>query len=283
MATAPEGDLGLAAAPDGRVVYTRGGDLWIAGPDGSNPRQLTRSNGRVHLNPAISPDGSMLAFIETTGVGLSTARLMSMPLTGATHPVELAGNASTAVFTPDGQFIVFSGHDASEVPRAMKVSVRGGTPTLVRENCYANDLDRTGERLLCCDRKSEEYVVDLKTGREVWRGNIPARYPVRWWDENNIAYVFMHQDDVGNVWLQPLDKAEPHRLTSFSSAHMPRFAFTPDKQRMYFSRRHVSRDAVLIRNLPIPDANPLTALLRRLGGRMDSNSQAPGHAETQNR
>ena len=43
------------------LAFVYGGDIWIAGKDGSNPRRLT-VNPAVEQNPIFSPDGKMIAF-----------------------------------------------------------------------------------------------------------------------------------------------------------------------------------------------------------------------------
>jgi dipeptidyl aminopeptidase/acylaminoacyl peptidase len=51
---------GTAPSLPGRLAFVRGGDLWVARPDGSSPHGLL-PEGRM---PVWSPDGSRLAFIR---------------------------------------------------------------------------------------------------------------------------------------------------------------------------------------------------------------------------
>lgn len=44
-----------------KIVFAYGGDIWVAGHDGSNPRQLTVNPG-IESNPMLSPDGKWIAF-----------------------------------------------------------------------------------------------------------------------------------------------------------------------------------------------------------------------------
>jgi len=49
--------------PDGRLLYTQQGDLFIAESDGSNPRKLvSEPEGMINV-PAMSPEGSLIAFL----------------------------------------------------------------------------------------------------------------------------------------------------------------------------------------------------------------------------
>lgn len=48
-------------SPDGRIVFTRGGSLYLAEKDGSSPRKLATAPGWA-LSPAVSPDGKRIRF-----------------------------------------------------------------------------------------------------------------------------------------------------------------------------------------------------------------------------
>src|SRR4030042_1208504 len=59
------------AAADSKLAFVRGGNIWVASPDGSGARQLTYSYR--DQGPALSPDGKWVAFYsgveESTGSG----------------------------------------------------------------------------------------------------------------------------------------------------------------------------------------------------------------------
>ena len=48
-------------ANDGTIAFTYQDDIWLAGPDGSNPRRLTAHVAR-DVSPRFSPDGRWIAF-----------------------------------------------------------------------------------------------------------------------------------------------------------------------------------------------------------------------------
>lgn len=54
---------GYATFPgqNGKIVFSKDGDLWTINPDGSDPTQLTTGD-RVDWRPKWAPDGSMIAF-----------------------------------------------------------------------------------------------------------------------------------------------------------------------------------------------------------------------------
>lgn len=55
----PAPPFGLAR--NGLIAFDANGDIWVADPDGSNPRALTSGPG-VDINPMWSPDGTKLAY-----------------------------------------------------------------------------------------------------------------------------------------------------------------------------------------------------------------------------
>ncbi len=47
--------------PDGRIIFAQGGDIYVAGKDGSNPRKVVSVDG-IPVFPSVSPDGRRLVF-----------------------------------------------------------------------------------------------------------------------------------------------------------------------------------------------------------------------------
>lgn len=82
-------------------------EIWVMDWDGGNPKQMTRLRS-LSINPAVSPDGSRLAF---TSYARGTPRIMMMDtLTGRMlnfYNQEASLNA-TPNFTPDGKQIYYA-------------------------------------------------------------------------------------------------------------------------------------------------------------------------------
>ncbi|MBX3746672.1 MAG: PD40 domain-containing protein [Verrucomicrobiae bacterium] len=111
------------------LAFAYANDLWIAAPDGAQPRRLTTHPG-IESGPVFSPDGSLVAF---TGRYEGNTDVYVVPSSGGVprrltwHP----GDDIALGFTPDGRSILFS--SAREVytgryTQLFTVPVEGGFP-----------------------------------------------------------------------------------------------------------------------------------------------------------
>jgi Tol biopolymer transport system component len=113
--TGTEGASELTAShsPDGRyLAYSGEHDLWVAGADGTDPRQLI-----APANPGTlpwSPDGSSLAVYASVG---DQPGLVVVPLTGEPSlisPGEILGIPSEIDWSPEGNRLAYSAYDSTE-------------------------------------------------------------------------------------------------------------------------------------------------------------------------
>jgi dipeptidyl aminopeptidase/acylaminoacyl peptidase len=66
-------------------------------------------------------------------------------------------------------------------------------------------------------------------------------------DGKGIAYEW-RGNQVGNIWVQPLDGSAPHALTRFTDEGIFDFDWSPDGKRLAVLRGHNVSDIVLIRD-----------------------------------
>jgi eukaryotic-like serine/threonine-protein kinase len=94
-------------APDGRLLFSQGKELYIAEKDGSNPRKLISADGQIG-EANISPDNKRLVFTVQSPSGNS---IMVADADGS-GPRAVVNNSEgrrvcCAQWTPDGRYIVF--------------------------------------------------------------------------------------------------------------------------------------------------------------------------------
>ena len=141
-------DTRLLAEPaisQDHIAFIYAHDLWVANPDGSQPRRLTIDEG-VESSPVFSPDGSLIAFsAEYDG----NTDVFLVPVEGGI-PTRLTWHPGRDIvegFTPDGQNVLFLSQRAVFTRRYAQlftVPLKGGFPEqLVIPNafhaCYSPD------------------------------------------------------------------------------------------------------------------------------------------------
>jgi hypothetical protein len=93
-----------AVSPDGlRLAYQRGGDIWVANSDGSDPQQLT-DNNQSEADPAWSPDGSRIAY-EREVPGQDEVWVMNAD---GSNQASLGIEGYEPTWSPDGSKIAFT-------------------------------------------------------------------------------------------------------------------------------------------------------------------------------
>ena len=121
-----------------RIAFVYAGDLWSVGRDGGDPRRLTSDPASEAL-PALSPDGTMIAFSRDHGDG--NLEVYVMPAAGGTarrltwHP----GDDRVTGWSADGQRITFASRREVGISRSYQlweIPPAGGAPAKVMEAPY---------------------------------------------------------------------------------------------------------------------------------------------------
>jgi TolB protein len=126
-------------------------EIWVMDPDGSNQRQVTRFNS-LTLHPAISPDGTRIAFTSYARGNPAIFVFSVDPIRDLRFYNQRGASVTeTPSFTPDGKQIVYS-------------SSAGGACCRI----YLANLDGSGLRPLTSSRFIDvEPKVNPKTGSEI--------------------------------------------------------------------------------------------------------------------
>lgn len=121
--------LAQPAISANHIAFVYAEDLWIANPDGSEPRRLTVDEG-VESNPYFSPDGKLIAFnAEYDG----NTDVFIVPVEGGV-PKRLTWHPGYDIvrgFTPDGTNVLFASSRSVFTNRYLQlftVPVNGGFP-----------------------------------------------------------------------------------------------------------------------------------------------------------
>jgi tricorn protease len=131
-----------------QIVFNYGGDLWIVSRDGGDARRLTSDVGE-EIDPAFSPDGSMIAF---TGEYDGNKDVYVVPATGG-EPRRLTYHPADDLvvgWTPDGKKVLYAswGNSFRHFEfQLYTIPVEGGFPTqlplpVAAEASYSPDGSR---------------------------------------------------------------------------------------------------------------------------------------------
>ncbi|MCX6143682.1 MAG: protein kinase [Ignavibacteriales bacterium] len=210
-------DNGMKISSDGKkLLYFQSqqmGDIWISDLEGRNPKQLS-IEGRMAIEPAISPDGNSIAVSLSTGnpLDFSVFELYVMNRDGSSRQ-QLTRSNSLAVYprwSPDGKRLAFTVSQIS-----------GGSA--VNTKAFVFDMANPGKPV------------------EVGRG-----VAMRWQDQNELL-VF----DSTGTWRYSLDSSGKKELLddAFRTFPLPgnqyvlRFSETPGKEGAWLSSMDKKKEA----------------------------------------
>ncbi len=132
----------MSLSPDGKILAFSSVDndechIHTISVDGGLPKQLVEAQAR---EPVFSPDGTMIAYVDTKNLGRAGGGLWVIPASGGTPKlVADAGNASSPTWSPDGDMIAFLdlksqqictipvGEDGVASGELVKIDIPGGT------------------------------------------------------------------------------------------------------------------------------------------------------------
>lgn len=206
------------AVEDGEIVFAsnRGGrdfELYRIAVDGSRLRRLTQDEGANDLAPAVSPDGSRIAWERETQQpgGATLAELWVMDADGANRRAVVANateNRSPA-WTPDGQALVYASRVTGnwEIFRA---DVATGVVTNLSRHPFADQhprLSPDGRRIVFHTNRDLDFEIytmaaDGSDVRAVLRAPGDDRFPT--WTPDGTRIVWSRfVDDAArfDLWI----------------------------------------------------------------------------------
>lgn len=226
----------LLRQPDVRgsqIAFCYGSDIWVTSTDGAAPVRIT-STPAVEQFPALSPDGSMVAFTSnrsgSNAVYIASTRGGS-PKRLTWHPM----GSSVRGWSADGQYVYYvSGRDYAPKPnnRLWKVPVDGGNPVMVSSQRVYDASIREDLNQIAVDpvsRWDSEWrnyrggqntpivILDLDDLSETLLPNDHTTdiQPV-WIDE--IIYFLSDRDGVMNIWAWNTEDESLSQITTFEGS-----------------------------------------------------------------
>ncbi|MDB6173867.1 MAG: Na-Ca exchanger/integrin-beta4 [Chthoniobacteraceae bacterium] len=171
------------SATAGKIVFssTRADlntDIYLMNLDGTGIQRLTYDTSE-DVQPALSPDGTKVAFVSSRGLEIpagtpgSTGRekseiyIVNVDGSGLRKLTDFGTVTGHPVWSPDGTQIAYVGRDAAEATHVYKISATGGAPTMLADASY---IDITWNH-----RPSGDFI--RYAGREVTSGGISRSYP----------------------------------------------------------------------------------------------------------
>lgn len=193
------------------------------------------------FNPRWSPNGKKIANIVVGWKKFPTDFLCGTHITdvstGTTTPLEGADGGATAVFSPNGNRILFDRSCGGD-PSLYLVRAGGGKRRLVRTDAVEADWSPDGRRVVFHQPSDGSlHTRDLDEGTETFLGFgiSPAWSPDGHW----IAY---NTDDTGDIWKIEVDRSgnpvgSPIQLTT-DPLFEKKATWSGDSKTIYFASEH---------------------------------------------
>jgi serine/threonine protein kinase/Tol biopolymer transport system component len=207
-------------SPDGRIVFSQGGDLYVAESDGSSPRKLFSVSGDL-AELSVSPDGKQIAF-NAFQFSSDANSLFQARMDGSNLRAIGEDSGCCARWSPDGKYLVFRAAARRNLMDLWMTPARAGflhrSRPLVRLThgplSYSGPVvSRDGKQIFAIGRtiRGELVRYDQKSGQYTpFLSGISAIAPTFSKDGKWVAYL-SYPDHT--IWRSRTDGTERLQLT----------------------------------------------------------------------
>jgi Tol biopolymer transport system component/DNA-binding winged helix-turn-helix (wHTH) protein len=269
-----KGNRSLAWSPDGEflaVVETPSlsdpfsvsnpFSIYLHSVKTNNRRRLTSppSDGRFlrDIDPAISPDGKMLAFARSTLAGVSH-EIFLVPLAGG-EPKQLTFDdryIQGLTWTGDGREIVYSSGRGG-VASLWKIPVKGGRPeplTGIGQRTSSPAIATRGDRMAFTEEIVDTNIWSLDLSGPAGSPQIPTRLISSTRQDNSPHYsqegkklVFIsNRSGSAEIWTCDSDGSRPIQLTHIENRYVGTPRLSPDGRQIVFDSRDQGTRAIFV-------------------------------------
>jgi len=245
------------------LVYSLQDDIYVHWMKPPSPPRAIRTGGRRFLFPTWSPDGSYIAFLETTQAGLFSVNIVKSDGTGwrslgttAVNTLEVNLCPEIMAWSPDGtKLLVDYGQPAFVYYLAGGTPIQVGGSGSVSSHRWAPDgqeLAFKGEGgglwLIKADGSEKRPLVTEAIDEFAWG---PGR--------RLIVYNTIKAGGLNNLWVMNVDREERHQVTVGDPYVELAPAWTPEGSRIVFQRADVQGNEAGIWSVA-PDGTELQQL-----------------------
>lgn len=222
-----EGAHGVAAAPDGKILYTvkvgTSRAIWEMNTDRTGARELIKpQEGREDMQISVTADNRYLVF-DSNRTGKWEVWRANRDGTGATA-LTSGGDNSESTVTPDGKFVVY--HSAANGSKGIwKIPVTGGrAEPLIRDDCSWPDVSPDGRSIACATGSNSDgakrklHIYSTENGALLRSFGVTMQsilYNRLRWAPHGRSVIY--KDVIDGLWEQPIDAAGPQRMAGFDS------------------------------------------------------------------
>lgn len=261
-----DGISGLAWAASGKILYEyySSGSIRLAtvDPDGGNARDLSLSSASFYWPASCGNSEYFVYGVHNTSNGISIWRANLDGGDAKQLSTEPYGALPTC--TPDGKTVVYD--EGSDSPSLMRVSIDGGTPTLIAKGAYGSPrVSPDGATIAAISvpdlLKPPKLVIigldsgDIRSSYELPQGTISqgdGGHKLEWTKDGRAVLFLVNKDETPSLWAQPVTATgtppmSAKRISTFPpESTVYAFALAPDGKQIVFAQGRALTDAVLI-------------------------------------